>query len=265
MSDTIFMLRLEHENLAQLLDLIEDQIQRIESGADADGSLLLLAVEYLKGFPEECHHPKEDLVFRMLQQRAPDRVAGLRDLDAEHEHLARLTERFAKDVRGALDAPEGAPTEALREYIDAYRQHMAGEEQYFFPAALESLSRDDLADLDFQLFDRKDQLFDHAAEARFARLRREIQRRAGDGTIGSEDRIGAAPTDEIALLRELDSVASFNLLMNELGLRLVRYRAGGYALEREGRWLLDIPDCDESRAAWCAYFYLKRRDSDRSR
>jgi hemerythrin-like domain-containing protein len=245
-----------------LLDLIEDQIQRLESGASIDDSLLLLAVEYLTGFPEECHHPKEDLVFRMLQQRAPSRVAGLPDLDAKHEHLARLTERFAKDIRGVLDAPEGAPTETLRQYIDAYRQHMAAEEQHFFPAVLESLTRNDLADLDFQLFDRKDQLFDRAAEARFARLRREIQQRAGDGSAESGDPSGRALTDEIALLRGLDSVESFNRSMHECGRRLVRYRAGGYALEREGRWLLDIPDCDESRAAWCAYFYVKHNKDE---
>jgi hemerythrin-like domain-containing protein len=258
MSDAIFMLRLEHENLAGLFDLIEDQIQRFESGASVDDSLLLLAVEYLKGFPEECHHPKEDLVFRMLQQRAPSRAADMPDLEGEHERLAQLTERFAKDIRGALDSPEGAPVETLRQYIGAYRQHMAAEERHFFPGVLESLTRDDLADLDFQLFDRKDQLFDHAAEARFARLRREIQQRAGDGSTKSDDRSGRAPTDEIALLHGLDSIESFNRSMGERDLRLVRYRAGGYALEHDGRWLLDIPDCDEGRAAWCAYFYIKR-------
>jgi hemerythrin-like domain-containing protein len=265
MSDAIFMLQLEHENLAQSLDLIEDQIRRLASGAPIDGSLLLLAIEYLNDFPEECHHPKEDLVFRMLQRRAPSRVAGLPDLGVEHAQLARSSERFAKDVRGVLDAPEGAPVEMLQQYIDAYRRHMAAEEKHFFPLALESLTRDDFASLDYQLFDRRDHLFDHAAEARFAHLRREIQQRAGDGPAGSGAGSGRAPTDEIALLRGLDSVESFNRAMLERGLRLVSYRAGGYALEDEGRWLLDIPDCDESRAAWCAYFYVKRAADDRSR
>jgi hemerythrin-like domain-containing protein len=257
MSDAIFMLRLEHENIARVLDVLEDQLQRVESGAPINESLLLLAVEYLKDFPEECHHPKEDLVFRMLQRRDPPGAAALSDLGAEHAQLAQLTERFAKDVHGVLDAPKDAPIESLRQYVRVYREHMASEEKHFFPAALESLTRDDLADLDFQLFDREDQLFDHSAEARFARLRREIQQRATDGSIASGRRSGRPSTDEIALLRGLDSVEDFNRSMQDRGLRLVPYRAGGYALERDGRWLLDIPDCDESRAAWCAYYYAK--------
>jgi hemerythrin-like domain-containing protein len=257
MSDAIFMLRLEHENIAHVLDLIEDQVERAESGAPIDESLLLLSVEYLKDFPEECHHPKEDLVFRMLQRHHPRRAADLRDLSADHEQLAQLTERFVMDVRGVLGAPKGALIESVRRYIGAYRQHMESEEQHFFPAALELLTRENLANLDFQLFDRKDQLFDHAAEARFAQLRREIQQRAGDRSLASGRRNSPPSTDEIALLRGLDCVDSFNRSTQNRGLQLVRHRAGGYALQRDGRWLLDIPDCEESRAAWCAYYYAK--------
>lgn len=255
MSDAILMLRLEHENIAHVLDLLEDQFRRLESSAPIDEPLLLLVVEYLKDFPEVFHHPKEDLVFRMLQQHEPDRAAALHDLDTEHEQLAQLTERFARDLRDVLDAPAEASIDPLHQYVDIYRQHIAAEELQFFPAVLESLPRGVLANLDARLFDRQDHLFDRAAEARFAHLRREIQRHTGDRSIMSGS--GPVLTDEIALLRGLDSVDAFNQAMLARGLQLVPYRAGGFALERNGQWLLDIPDCDESRAGWCAYYYAK--------
>lgn len=259
MSDAILMLRLEHDNVGLVLDLLEEQLHRLETGAPRDDSLLRLAAEYFEGFLEECHHPKEDLVFRVLQQCDPARAAALSDLVAAHAQLAQLTARFAGDAREAADAGEVALADSLRRFTSAYREHMKAEEELFFPAALASLSRDDLRRLDFELFDRRDPLFDRAAEARFGQLRRQIERRAGDA-------IAPASTDELAVLRRLRSVDGFNEAMRERGLRLVPYRAGGYALEHDGRWLLDIPDCEESRAAWCAYYYARGgRDARRNR
>ena len=264
MSDTLLMLRLEHENISHVLDVLEDQIQRLQSNAPGDALLQHLSIEYLKGFPEECHHPKEDLVYRMLQRRDPRRANSLPNLRAEHDLLAKLTDRIEKKIRGEIIA-DCALADLLREYVDTYRNHIAAEEKYFFPAALESLTRDDLAALDFQLFDRKDRLFDRVAEARFARLRDEIQIRVGAEGGNSSLTAARAPTDEIALLRSLESVDGFNNLMNGRGFRLVAYRSGGYALERDGQWLLDIFECDGARAAWCAYYYLKGAESRRNR
>jgi hemerythrin-like domain-containing protein len=251
------MLRLEHENIAHVLDVLEDQLRRLESEAPVDEPLLLLIVEYLKDFPEECHHPKEDILYRMLQECGPEITASLHELDAEHQQLVQATEQFASELRDALDNPSSTAVGSLHQFVGAYRQHIATEEQYFFPAALASLTRAALADLDAHLFDRKDHLYDRAARGRFARLRRAIQKRAAGELTAPGSSPGTACTDEIALLRGLNSVGDFNESMEERDLQLVSYRAGGYALERDGHWLLDIPDCDERIAAWCAYFYAK--------
>jgi hemerythrin-like domain-containing protein len=181
-SDTIVMLRLEHDNMARILDLIDAQVQHLESGAPVDEELLLLSIEYLRGFPEECHHPKEDLVFRKLERRAPERAAAISELCADHERLAALTEEFAGSVKRALDAPREALPLSILRYVGAYRNHIAMEERHFLPAALDALTGEDFAELDFDLFDRRDPLFDAAAEARFARLRRDIVSQGESGS-----------------------------------------------------------------------------------
>lgn len=259
MSDAILMLRLEHENIAHVLDVLEDQLQRLESGAPVDDSLLLLIVEYLKDFPEDCHHPKEDLLYRMLEQHDPERAATFNDLESEHDQLAQATEQFARDLRDALKNPPSAGAVSLHQFVAAYRKHIAAEELYFLPAVLESLAREVLADLDEHLFDRKDHLYDRAAEGRFVRLSRAIQERAAGERTSSGRGSSLAGTDEITLLRGLNSASAFNRSMQKHGFQLVPYRAGGYALKRDGHWVLDIPDCDERMAAWCAYYYAKGR------
>lgn len=104
MSDAILMLRLEHENIASVIDLLEDQLQRLESGAPSDHALLLLAVEYLKDFPEACHHPKEDLLLRVIQRRDPQLAAPLANLCADHERLGQQGWRLRARARRPLAA-----------------------------------------------------------------------------------------------------------------------------------------------------------------
>lgn len=255
MSDIIFKLRLEHRNILNVLDLLEDQVHRLEGGAPTDTGLLTLAVAYLKSFPEECHHPKEDLVFQMLRKRNPRLAGTLVDLGLEHERLAEFTDRVSREIAGS--ASPHALGVLLRQYLDTYRDHLSGEEREFLPAALNTLSRDDFALLDYELFDSKDHLFNDAAETRFDELKYWIKERARQRSMEIPDAVMGPAVDELALLRSIDCVEDFNARMGEHQLQLVAYHAGGYSLQRRGRWLVDIPDCDEGRATWCAYYYWK--------
>lgn len=258
MSDAIILLRLEHGNIAQVLDLADDELRRLGGGGPADASLLLLIHEYLEGYPDECHHPKEDLAYRKLRERAPEQASALLDLEAEHAQLGQATRHLGERLRKAVDEsdfPGEELREELRRFVSLYRSHMVREERDFFPAVLDALTRDDLAEIDFSLFDARDHLLDRSAEARFGRLREAIDRRV---SVAREDSAAAAwpSPDVLGALPELGSVDRFNLVLGGRGFHLIAYRTGGYALERDGSRLLDIPECSEARAAWCATFFV---------
>ena len=258
MSDALILLRLEHGNIARVLDLADDELRRLEAGGPADASLLLLIHEYLEGYPGECHHPKEDLAYRKLRERDPERAAGLLDLEREHEQLDQATRRIGERLRKELagsDFPGRELREELGRFVGLYRKHMEREESDFFPSVLDALTRDDLAEIDFSLFDARDPLFDRSTEAHFGRLREAIDRRVSARRGVPEAAAGPA-SDLLGALPELRSVARFNALLGGRGFQLVAYRTGGYALERDGSWLLDIPECSETRAAWCATFFV---------
>ncbi|HKA41905.1 MAG TPA: hemerythrin domain-containing protein [Burkholderiales bacterium] len=256
MPDTLVMLHLDHQNMTRLLGFVQRQVGQMARGAPVNYDLLASAFAYVSGYPDQCHHPKEDLVYRKLLSRHPDVTSSLKDLVAEHAKLADAT----RDLSRAIDESRRNPAAAneklasqLEEFLRFYRHHMAMEEQYFFPAALKNLSRGDWAAIDFALFDQPDPLFDRAAEARFAGLRDEITR------LGTAENTAAEQREETADLTAMQDVAAFNDAMQRSGelLRLARSSHGGYQLERNGGVIVCIPECSEGRAAWCAYFFWK--------
>jgi len=256
MSDTLFLLKLEHGNLSDLLGLIEDQVAAADAGMPMDEELLSLACEYFFDYPDRCHHPKEDLVYRRLSERDPDLRAGVRDLVTEHRRLHELTEAFAEAVHRLREEPQTAEPsarEVIREFTVRYRQHMRDEDERFFPLAWERLSKDDWDILDFAVFDRDDPLFDHAAEERFSVLRQRIL------TIAERGMARRLVIDAANGLRQLSGIESFNESMESAGepFRLARFARGGYGLERNRKLLLYVPGCSSEQAAWCAYCYLR--------
>lgn len=261
MPDAIMMLQLEHRKIAKVLGLIEQQVKNRHLRTPVNHRLLQTALEYLSGYPDQCHHPKEDVLYRKLVSRFPDLALSIDHLVEEHETLADLTRNLCQVVSDLPHDPsamdEGLARQ-LRAFVDSYHHHMVMEEEQFFPVALNRLSRNDFAEIDFTLFDKPDPLFNQEAEEKFVRLSEEITR------LGLADKASADRREESALLAAFLDIATFNERMQRIGepASLVSVSGNGYELQRKGKILVHIPECSESRAAWCAYFFLAGRDHD---
>lgn len=256
MPNIMMLLQVDHGNMAKLLDVIQQQVMNMTRGVPVNYSLLESAFTYLLGYPEQCHHPKEELVYRKLLSRCPDMAESLNDLVEEHEKLGTLTGNLSRAIRESLRDPRAANkglARQLGEFLDFYRHHMIEEEQQFFPAALQLLSRDNFAEIDFTLFDQADPLFNREIDERFAELRDEIMR------LGVTEKANIDNRTETAWLATVQDVAAFNEAMEQSGIsiRLSRSSEGGYDLEHEGNIIVHIPECNEHCAAWCAYFFWK--------
>ncbi len=256
MSNVVMLLQADHRNMANLLDLIQQQANHLARHAPANYRLLESSFAYLSGYPDQCHHPKEDLLYRKLLGRHPDMAGSLKDIVEEHHKLAESTTDLMQAIAATQrdpHAPDERLADRLMEYLGLYRHHMRMEEQYFFPAALKGLSRDDFAEIDFTLFDQPDPLFDAQSEQRFGELREEVMR------LGAVEKARSDSRDEAALLAGLQDIAAFNDAMRRSGepVVVVRSSVEGFELEHDGKVLVHIPKCSESRAAWCAYFYWK--------
>jgi len=262
MTHAIGILRMEHRNMAKLLCLMENELRDLGEGQAPNYRLLSDIADYLSGYPDQCHHPKEDLILRKLSRRNPAVAEGLNELAQEHSELARLTEQFSGLLRESQVNPE-APLEvfmsAMQKLVDYYESHMEMEELRFFPQALRTLSEDDWAEVNFSVSEQDDPLFDEATE-RFRELRNKIFHLAEEQ---EEQRASHALFDnEAKQLDQLTTIGQFNQMMVKRGsnARLVRSADGNYRLEDGERMILQIPAGSEIRATWCAYYFLKGRD-----
>lgn len=177
MKNVVAELRAEHANMERLLKILEKQIEIFETTGQPDYAIMQDIILYFMDFPDQCHHPKEDLVARKLLTLSPDRARQLRGLAELHEELGALTRKMSKVIRRVLDEAE-LPREdvirAVKEFVGSQRHHIEMEEAYFLPLAEELLSGADLQELEAEIFERRDPLFGPKIEEHFAMLRDDI-------------------------------------------------------------------------------------------
>ncbi len=177
MAKVIDTLRQEHANIAKLLDILEAQLGRFDRAEAPDYEIVQGIADYFVGFPDRCHHPKEDLVYGKLRVRDPAAAAAVGDLEAEHAKVADRIRRFAETighVTGDLEVSREFVDRTVRAFIGAERRHMALEEERFFPAALQALTDADWAEIDAQVGDENDPVFGDDAGREFAAVRENI-------------------------------------------------------------------------------------------
>lgn len=177
MADTLVLLQLEHRTLGRLLALVQEQAQRLREGEAQDLELLSLVFEYFVDYPELCHHPKEDLVFRRLQMKDSEMADAVGDLLLDHEALGELTAETAARVadaaaNGGFDALDLSLR--LQTFVHEYRRHLNVEDDHFFPTVSRVLNTEDWDLIDFTMFDHQDPLYDTNTEQRFQSLRKRI-------------------------------------------------------------------------------------------
>jgi hemerythrin-like domain-containing protein len=260
----LMLLEAEHERLEKLLQVIEREAVALERQQECDRPLLALAIEYWRTYPDQCHHPKEDLVLtQMLRRGVPGSDELHRRFTAGHEALGALSASVA-DALEPSNSPASTSEIAalLRRFVDENRQHMALEEVQVFAVAHRCLAEDDWEDIDFELLDRNDPVFNRPLEQRYHVLLDEIL--ALDSTREAQlrrsrmreflARGNPEGLEDISSIQDFNDAAGNALFGREY--RLVATPAGGLALQRNASTVLQIPRCGEKQAAWCACFYL---------
>jgi hemerythrin-like domain-containing protein len=177
MVEILRRLREEHRNIARVLNALEHQLAIFDRGEQPDYDVLVAAADYFTGFPDRCHHPKEDLIFRKLKKEDPAAIESIEDLELEHEKMAGLAGHFREAVQNVLEEVE-VPREAfdavVRHFIRDQHRHMQMEEEHFFPLALRVLGPQDWAEIDSQVTKEDDPLFGSEASRSFEALLRQI-------------------------------------------------------------------------------------------
>jgi hemerythrin-like domain-containing protein len=177
MTKVIDQLQIDHDNMRQLLRILEKEIDVYRSGGIPDFDLMKQIIEYALNYPTLIHHPREDPLFRRLLVRDPTSESAIGDLIGEHAELAQLTQRFAAalhNVTQDVELPRAWFDTLARDYIAMMRHHMDAEEERFFPRLRETLQDSDWAEFDARMASGNDPLFGSSIEGHYASLHRRI-------------------------------------------------------------------------------------------
>jgi len=147
MNNVLQSLLSEHDHMRKMLNIFDQQLAIFEKAEQPDYEVLSESLAYCKDYLDVWHHPREDRLLELLQQRDPAKAAPLFELEEQHIGLARDTSRVVQVFRDVAERGSVQLREDLvrsgRQLSGAYRQHIQWEEAHFFPVIERSLGADD--------------------------------------------------------------------------------------------------------------------------
>jgi hemerythrin-like domain-containing protein len=139
-------LMVEHRLIERMIALMKAEIEKIQAAEEMDPAFIGTAVDFMRVYADRTHHGKEEeILFHDLAAKAmaPAHEAMMGGLVAEHRYARHLTGSLVR----ARDAYVSGDKEVLGRVIsllmsltDFYPQHIAKEDEEFFPAAMAYLS-----------------------------------------------------------------------------------------------------------------------------
>lgn len=171
-------LRQDHRNMAILLDLLQQEVDRIDANELPDFELLHDIVRYMTVYSDAMHHPKEDLIYAGMQANQPELAEGLEQVEDDHREIADLGERLRADVEAIVSGTEVTRERVIgdtQEYVTRLREHMVWEEEELFRCAD---AQGDALKIDTSHLNATDPVFGVQRETSFANLLNTIEREA---------------------------------------------------------------------------------------
>lgn len=178
MADLLEDLREDHRNMAIMLDLLAQQVERIRDGDGPDYELLHDIMCYMTVYSDAVHHPKEDLLYAEIKAGRPDLAKGLEKVEPEHQEIAQLGETLRNDIEAVVSGTAVTRQRVISDtiqYLGTLRQHMAWEEGDLFQRAKELVDGEELMFIDISHLDTLDPVFGPEREHSFANLLRSIK------------------------------------------------------------------------------------------
>lgn len=137
----------DHQQFQRLLYSLQKEVGFIEQGKSKEANLPLIleAIEYFQGYPEQWHHPVEEAIFAILLRKIAAPVSIIQ-IQAQHAEL----EAMALQVRDLFDAMRDKQELPVEQIIDIYRgfvvvmsDHIDHENHLIYPLIESNLTAED--------------------------------------------------------------------------------------------------------------------------
>lgn len=173
MPEIINHLQIDHQNISRLLSLLEEQTANLEAGEYTDLQLIADIMHYFVNYPDIQHHPREDLIFSSLREKASDLDDVIEEITREHKTMAedsiRIQEEISQMQGNAIISREKIVND-LKNYINIYYSHIEKEESKLFSLAMTILTDNDWQKINDEMKFVDDPLFGKILNDQYASL-----------------------------------------------------------------------------------------------
>jgi hemerythrin-like domain-containing protein len=153
------LLMMEHRLIERMIDVIREEIVRMEETGKADPHFIDTAVDFIRFYADKTHHGKEeDILFRLLNGKImdPEDAQMMKDLVAEHKFarktVSELVKAKEKYIEGNGDMIQ-VIREKLKTLVEFYPEHICKEDDVFFPNTESLFSNVELKNMLGEFFD----------------------------------------------------------------------------------------------------------------
>jgi len=213
----------EHRYIASLLDALAEQADKLLPGHTPDYGMIRDITHYMAHYPDEFHHPREDLLFDRLVERDPESREVVAELQEGHREIYRRNRELLDALDRILSDGSTADNQRLKflcdRYIGYYWEHVNTEEGTVFPLATAKLRQEDWYAVNSRARYVDDPLFGARVRKEYLRLSQYLSTRVDRA---AED---AAIIELFSIEALIEAVAALGAAMGEVrGIVLERSR-----------------------------------------
>jgi hemerythrin-like domain-containing protein len=169
-------LKLEHGQFLRKLNLLELQYLDMCRYKTPDYALMRSIIVYIQEYPEQIHHPLEDMIYSILLERVDD-VEYVQDLISEHTQLEVVTRELSESLESfsKYTASNEKLKKQLSEFLVMQRKHIYIEESEVFPLVQSALTIEDWKRLQYMVPILDEPISGRRTWYDYERLSREIE------------------------------------------------------------------------------------------
>lgn len=176
----------EHRYIASLLEALAEQADNLLPNRAPDYTMIYDIVHYMANFPDEFHHPREDLVFDKLVERDPESREPVDELLEGHREINRRSKELLEELTQVVKNSRTPDNQKLKylcdRYIGYYWDHINTEESRVFPRATAKLRSEDWFDVNTAAKYVDDPLFGTRVQKEYRRLSQYLEDRVQRAT-----------------------------------------------------------------------------------
>ena len=141
-----------------------------------DCTLMRSIIVYIQEYPEQIHHPLEDMIYSILLERVND-AEYVQELISEHTQLEVVTRELSESLESFLECADSNEKlkKQLSEFLVMQRKHIYIEESEVFPLAQSALTKEDWKRLRYMVPILDEPICGRRTWSDYDRLSREIE------------------------------------------------------------------------------------------